>query len=121
MAASAFRHPITLKTCKELMPRRKKYQVGYQSDASSIRELKFLGSSYAYALLTLFSSVSETNTDGNGSSILFIQEQPTFYWIEENKALRCFLLLLSSSFINSIYLQYFILGTPEGLVWLQGQ
>ena len=93
MAASAFRHPTTLNTCKELMPRRKKYQVGYQSDVSSIRELKFIGSAYAYTLRTLFSSVSETNMDGNEASIILIKELPTCYWIKGKRGLRCFLLL----------------------------
>ena len=83
MAASAFRPPITLKTCEGLMPRRKEYQVVYQSDVSSIREMKSIGSSYAYTLLTLFSSVSETSyMNGNGNSILLIERLPTWCWIK---------------------------------------
>ena len=102
MAESAFRHPMTPKTCEELTPRRKKHQIGYQSDVGSIRELKFIGSACAYTLLTLFSSVSETNMHGNGSSILLNQRNPNMSVDQGEKGSE--MLLLSSTFINCIYL-----------------
>ena len=91
MAESAFRHPVTLKSCEDLTPRRKKDQIGYQSEVGSIRELKFIGSACAYTLLTLSSSVSETNMDGNGSSILLNQRNPNMFLDQGEKGFEMLL------------------------------